>query len=74
MGESGALASPQGEVFAPSGLLRWEGEVPHEGALQRVGENSDAGAVHLFEKLIVNATRQASGETACERGSVRLST
>src|SRR5580692_10179341 len=54
-------------------MLRWDGEAAHEGSLQRVWENGGAGPVHLFQKLIVDATCQASGEPTCKRSSARLS-
>ncbi len=56
-----------------SGVLRWDGEAAHEGSLQRVRENGGAGPVHLFQKLIVDAACQASGEPACKRSAARLS-
>src|ERR1700684_2547243 len=70
---TGALAGPKGQEFAMSSLLRWNGETSHEAPLQRIRKNRDAGLVHLFQKLIVNATRQPPGEPARQRSSARLS-
>ena len=41
--------------------------------MQRVRENGDTRPVHLFQKLIVDAACQASGEPTCKRSSARLS-